>query len=172
MLKTNPQAGDVNKVEKLQPWHLGKFEGQPTDKVIKHINDYIVHKPDTPIQGRGPESTQDGESFNQFKNPFLLHVIRQIEDYKPGEKILNVAHYRNIRTLESWVKKGAKDDLSIDTKTMTTKGDSDPSDLFRLDPNTRRITKVEDASKPGIYFARHGSTQWNAENENGKEGGE
>ena len=151
----------------LHPWRLGGLEGKPTKEVLKEMHSLIEKTPDKAPAGRGPRSTFGGESFNSFKNRFLGHVKVQMQNYKPTKKILNVTHYRGIRLLQAWVKKGANPSLDIDTSIMTTKGNDNPADLFRLHPDDKgqwKMAKTKDVAEPGIYFARHGSTEYNAEN--------
>lgn len=158
---TNPQAGKPQFTPALRPWHLGEIEGQPTEKVLDRINQYIAKKPDEVVPGRGKLSTSDGESFNQFKDRFLGHLLNQIANYKPGDRLVNVTHYRDIRAMESWLKGGAKADKSIDAQEMMRHADDHPGKLIRLDPQTLEMAHVANANTPGIYFARHGKTAFN-----------
>ena len=172
--EANPQAGAPVETEKLTPWYLGQHEGQPTTAALDQVNKLVTDYPEAAPGGKGPASTKPGQSFDSFKDDFLGHVQQQIEDYKPGEKILNVTHYRDTRALEAWVAKGMPGDRSLDTGVMTSKGEVEPGDLLRLDPATRKLERAQDADAPGIYFARHGATEWNEENRGAAlaEGGE
>ena len=153
----------------LHPWKLGGLEGRPTKQVLHEMH-HLIHNPDKVPHGRGPQSTENGESFNSFKQRFLGHVQHQMHIFNPNKKILNVTHYRGIRLTQAWVKKGAKPSLDIDSGIMTTKGNDNPGDLFRLHPDGGgqwKMAKTQDVAEPGIYFARHGSTIWNEQNKGG-----
>lgn len=165
IIQTNRQVKDLHTETALEPWFLGQHEGQPvTPERISDICDRIKNKPDEAVPGRGARSTGDGESFNAFKNPLIELVIEEIAFFRPGDRILNITHYRDVQAIKAWLKNGAKDDLSIDTKLMTEKGDQKPGDLYRLNPQNMELEETNDAGKDGIYFLRHGATQWNAEN--------
>ena len=166
--KANKQAGKPKVVRALAPWFLGQHEGHPvTPDRLADIADRIQNKPDEAVPGRGPRSTGDGESFNDFKNPLISHAQKEVQEHKPGERRLNVTHYRDIHAVKAWIKNGAKDDKSIDTEFMVSKGSRDekPGNLFHLDPKTMKLTEAKDATKEGVYFLRHGATEWNEENE-------
>lgn len=163
--RKNPQAGHVKPTTALEPWFLGQHEGQPvTPARIADLHDRVVNKPDSPIPGRGPKSSGAGESFNAFLHPLLSHVQHQLADYKPGDKPLNVTHYRDIQAVKAWLAKGHPGDRGIDKGVMTAKGSQHPGGLYHLDPSSMHLTAAEKADKPGIYFLRHGTTEWNAEN--------
>ena len=160
--KTNPQAGPVQTEPALAPWTLGGHEGQPvTPERIKDMNDHIANRPDEPMEGIGIKSGKPAQSFNEFKNPLLQHVVNQVANFEPGQRILNVTHYRDIRALDAWLKAGGLPDLSIDTDAMTTKGKEKPGQMFRLDPETGKLSLAKDATKDGVYFLRHGETEAN-----------
>jgi broad specificity phosphatase PhoE len=170
--KHNPKA-DIHEVTpELHAWRMGGHEGKSTEEVLPQILHKIEFHPDEPAAvGTGPLSTKPGESFNEFRLRSLKKMKSFIDDNAdPDAKDLATVHYRNIRLLESWIKNGAPDDLSIDTKEMLKKGDSGPGDLFHVSSNGKglQIAKVNlannDPLKPGKYFARHGLTEWNGEN--------
>lgn len=86
---------------------------------------------------------------------------KQIAGMKGGQTVLNVTHGRNLRVVDSWLKKGAPQDKSVDLNNMTEDGDwSKTGQLLRAAKGG--LQPAEDASRPGIYFARHGATNWNA----------
>lgn len=166
ILRTNPQVGSVQTKAELEPWFLGEHEGQPvTPQRLSDIQDRMRNRPDEAVPGRGPRSTGDGESFNSFKNPLIELVIEELAFYRPGERILNVTHYRDVQAVKAWLAAGAQSDLSINTGVMIRKGNQKPGDLLRLNPETMKLTEVKDANADGIYFLRHGATEWNAEND-------
>lgn len=157
--KTNPQAPVVT-TPALKPWVLGGHEGEEvTPERIADLNERIANRPDEPIPGLGKMSGAPGETFNQFKNPLLDHVIQQIKTVQPGEKILNVTHYRDIHAIESWLRAGGKLNKSIDIGEMTSKGDEKPGQMFKLERGG--LKEVSTPDDPGIYFLRHGETAAN-----------
>ena len=157
--KANPQAGPVNAAEALRPWALGAHEGElVTPERIADLADHVRIDPSQPLEGVGKQSGAPGESFNSFKDPLIAHVQEQMGAFQPGDRILNVTHYRDIQAVKAWGKEGFPRDRSIDPDEMTVKGDQKPGELFRLDPKTGKITEVLNASKDGIYFLRHGET--------------
>lgn len=161
---TNPKA-PVRITTALEPWFLGHHEGQKvTEERIADLNRRIQEEPDEKIPGKGPKSMGEGESFNDFKTPLLKHVQRLIGLYDEDKKFLNVTHYRDIQCIKSWLKEGAPKDLGIDAKEMTRKGDQEPGALYRLEIPSLEFEESENAKEPGIYFLRHGATEWNAEN--------
>jgi len=164
---SNPDA-ETNITKDLHPWRLGNMEGKPVDEALPRMQHLIADHPDeVAAPGRGPASTEDGESFNSFKNRFLGHIVNQLKNHEPGTKEVNVTHYRGIHTTEAWLRNGAKPDLSIDKDYMMQKGDSKPGELFYINPRTKHLEKVDDAKKPGVYLARHGETAWNGGTEGG-----
>lgn len=167
--KTNPQAGKVKTETALEPWFLGEHEGKEvTQDRLKELETHIKDKPDEALKGRGEKSTGDGESFNSFKNPLIEYVKKLLKDHKEGDKKLNLTHYRDVHTVRAWLKNGAKDDNSLDIPYMISKGDEKPGNMFRLDPKKMDdLEQVEKADKEGIYFGRHGATEWNEENKGG-----
>ena len=158
----NPQAGAPQPTEALTPWYLGAQEGKEvTPERVQMMKDHITKTPDLPMEGRASISTQPGQSFNDFKRPVLQHIQEQLVSTQPGEKILNVSHYRDIRLLRAWLVAGAKPDGSISNKEMLQRGTDNPGDLFHLNPKNLSLTKVHGAEEPGIYFLRHGDTDLN-----------
>ncbi len=167
--KTNPQAGAVQTKTQLEPWTLGQHEGeQVTPERVDDLNDRIRNRPDEKIPGAGQHSNAPGESFNDFKDPLISHVQEQAARWQPGQKILNVTHYRDIRGVEAWLKNGKPEDRSIDVGHMTTKGDEKPGDLFRWDPRRQTLQDAKNADQDGIYFLRHGETAANEGASGGK----
>jgi broad specificity phosphatase PhoE len=159
---TNPQAGPVQPTEALAPWTLGQHEGEPvTPARLNDLADRIRNRPDEPIPGAGRYSNAPGESFNDFKDPLIDHIQQQVANWQPGDKPLNVTHYRDIVALRAWLSAGARPDRAIDTNMMTTKGDEKPGELFVLDPRTMNLSDSKDASEDGIFYLRHGETAAN-----------
>jgi broad specificity phosphatase PhoE len=159
--QTNPDAFVVNITHKLHPWRMGEHEGKLTEEMLPIMLDRIAKNPDQVMEGISPQSGSRGESFNQYKNRLLGYIRDEVlRNANPKEVTVVTTHYRPIRTLESWLKAGSPHDLSIDTNEMLQKGDSEPSDLFYLHPDGK-LVKVNDAKDAGVYFARHGATEWN-----------
>jgi hypothetical protein len=104
-------------------------------------------------------SGEPGESFDNFRQRVLGHVLAEVQGYEPGERRLNVTHYRDIQLIKAWLKAGGDAEGHVDMKEMTTKGDQKPGQLYRLEDG--KLDHVEDAEQPGIYFLRHGETQAN-----------
>ena len=158
----NPQAGSIQTTEALEPWTLGQHEGEPvTQDRVDDLADRIRNRPDEPIPGAGRYSNAPGESFNDFKDPLITHVIQQLQNWQPGDKPLNVTHYRDIVALRAWLAAGAHPDRSIDTDVMTAKGKEKPGQMFVLDPRSMELSDAKDAARDGIYYLRHGETAAN-----------
>ena len=154
----NPQA-QVTPAEGLSPWDLGAHEGQPSETEQAAINDRVRNAPDEAPPGRGEQSTDDGEPFNDFRDRTIGHLQDQILGLKPGEKVLNITHGRDLRLIDSWLKNGAPEDKSVDVDHMTGEGDWPASgNLFRVEQHG--LVPAEDASQPGVYYARHGETDF------------
>lgn len=144
----------------LGPWKLGVHEGKPSETEKATVNNRILKRPYVPT-GDSEHSKERGESFDQFRRRVIGGLQTQQETLKPGETVLNVTHGRNLRLVHSWLKNGAKADGSIDKSEMTKDGEwSDTGALFHME--RKNLVPVDDATKPGIYFARHGETNWNA----------
>jgi len=156
----------------LHPWHLGPLEGQDvTPDLLAYQKHLVTEAPDEIPQGRGAQSTADGESFNQFKGrtlPFLQKVISQAS-IQPDRKIGVVTHYRVRRLLDAWMRGGMDPNGSVDTEVMTSHdGQDKPGSLQRLsvDPYAGPQISSVDLDNPaslqgGIYLIRHGKTGWN-----------
>jgi broad specificity phosphatase PhoE len=160
----------VSETSGLHPWHLGQIEGQPTKQVLGDMNRYMLKKPNVPVPGRGPHSSQDGEAFNSFKRRLLNFVIPQVDSLKqdPEKQILDVTHYRDLRLIEAWIRRGAPKSMEIDIPHMVGKGDA-PGSVSRVfwsgnKPKIEKVNMKSDTPLPGgLYFARHGITLWNGE---------
>jgi len=161
LMATNPGA-QVHVTDELQPWRLGGDEGKNINDVLPDMKDRIENRPDAPAaKGRGPLSTKDGESFNEFKDRNIDAVRMALADHEPGDKTALVTHYRNIRATQAWLNAGAKGNNEIDTKTMLEKGNSEPGDMFYMHPGSKTLMPVTHADQPGVYLIRHGHTEWN-----------
>ncbi|HLG99817.1 MAG TPA: histidine phosphatase family protein [Bryobacteraceae bacterium] len=145
----------------LGPWKLGEHEGQPADRERAAIDKRIVETPDEAPEGVGQHSGEPGESFNAAKDRFIGTIQSRATEMQPGERVLNVTHGRQIRMLQAWAKAGFPEDGSIDTGEMTRQGNwPEPARLLYLDPEARTLVPVDSPDKPGMYFARHGETDF------------
>jgi len=161
----------------LHPWHLGSMEGQPvTDESAGMMNRLITDAPDQSLEGRGPQSTADGESFNAFKTRTLgkLQELIGKTSSNPEKKIGVVTHYRVKKLMDSWMRRGMDPSGDIDSTEMTQR-DSNNSpggvDRFTMDPELGPQMHAVDLEGPGqlqggVYFIRHEKTAWNS----GKQG--
>jgi broad specificity phosphatase PhoE len=167
----NPQAQITDVTPALHPWHLGMLEGQPTRGVLHHIEHYVKN-PAQPVPGRGPASTQPGESFDSFRSRFLPYLNNEMGKAaaNPAKKHVLVTHYRNIKLAESWLKRGGKPDGAYDPNEMMQK-DGEPGDLYHVDPQRKtmqRLNLKQPGQLPGgLFILRHGYTRLNAENPTG-----
>lgn len=158
----------------LHPWHLGPMEGIPvTPELIQQTNDMVKLTPDEAITGRGEGSTEDGESFNDFKERTLKFL--QGEIHKIGSnsqrKIGLVTHFRVKKLLDAWLRKGAQSDFTIDPDVMTDNtNDHTPAGVDRLvldynaGPQMFGVDLNSNATLGGgLYLIRHGATAFNSE---------
>lgn len=147
----------------LAPWALGQHEGKPSEQERPAINLRIRSRPDSPT-GVSPFSGKKGESFNQARLRILRGVRHKLRTIKPGEKVIDFTHGRNIRLTAAWIKNGAPDDLTIDKSAMLDDGLSvKTGELFHITLKPPKMVEVPKADKPGYYQARHGATDWNQE---------
>jgi broad specificity phosphatase PhoE len=160
--------------DKLMPWKLGVFEGQPVENVKQMIAKLAVDHPEDKAPGRSPFSTANGESFNDFKQRWLGQVLAPLMEahaQDPSGKIGVVTHLRDILAAKSWIEKGAPHNLSFDHHDINyetkTSNEERPASVFRVHPEDGKWTfKDVDMEKPepldaGIYLVRHGKTDWN-----------
>ena len=164
------RAPVVHSGSELHPWHLGALEGQEvTPERVDLMNSLIRHYPDFQIPGRGPESTGDGESFNQFRDRGTRFFDQALRDHiaNPSERTLLVTHFRNKKLMEAWIRAGAKPSGKVDTEEMTQDGGS-PGSMMRVFHDPRigyQINDVDEKSNQrlpgGVYICRHEKTAWN-----------
>ena len=161
---SNPEAkGTVS--EALGPWKLGEpRKAKPAEQEAPAIEKRITETPDEAAPGRGPHSTDDGESFNAAKDRVIGEVQKQANELQPGESVLNVTHGEDSsgwREVDAWAKAGFPPDKSIDLDTMTKEGDwAKPGQLMRL--TDKGLEPVEDGTQGGLHFVRHGDTDGSA----------
>lgn len=156
----------------LRDWAYGALEGQPvTEENLDFLRHLVTHEPDLKLPGRGPLSTRDGESFNDFRNRgigFFQRVLGESRG-RPQERTGLVTHQRVLKLLNAWMRNGMPDDRSVDAGEMTlnTSG-RPPGSLERLhvDPfSGPQISSVDldhhGLLQGGLYLIRHEATPWN-----------
>jgi len=163
--------------DKLMPWKLGVFEGQPVENVKQMIAKIATDHPEQKIPGRSPFSTSEGESFNDFKKRWLggvLSPLMQAHAQDPSSKVGIVTHLRDVLAAKSWIEHGARQDFQFDHHDINYETNSaneeKPASVFRIHPEGGKWNfKEQDMEKPepleaGIYLIRHGKTDWNGNN--------
>lgn len=162
----NPKSTDA-----LHPWHLGHFEGKlVTQEAVMELNRLAHEEPDKKIPGRGPKSTANGESFNDFVRRFGKFFYAQIAEIKknPDKRILDVTHYRDLLLARALVEAGLPEDYKHEADTLfkQKKGNDDlpPGTIQRvsLDGDKPKMEPYGDTKREGgLYFVRHEKTAWN-----------
>jgi broad specificity phosphatase PhoE len=161
----------------FRPWHLGGFEGQKTKDVLPQMQDLAHNRPDTPAPGKNSQSTAPGESFNAFRDRFLsaMRGLQAQHEQDSSQKTAVISHFRGVKVMQAWLKKGAPDDNSVDVKEMD-RVDGQPGSVHRFAPMGAKWRMTEEDMgqsaplKPGIYLVRHGITDWNGEQGSGGRG--
>lgn len=133
----------------FQPWDLGQFQGKPQSEVDDQINHYIAH-PDEVVPG--------GVSYNTYKDPLIGEILKQRDEFQPGQRILNVTHSIGVQTVQAWIANGAHPDKSINVDAMLKRQKLQPTSLLRIDPRTMQASFVDDMKQDGIYLERHADT--------------
>lgn len=160
-----PQSG-------LESWHLGGYEGQPIEKAVPHIQDLVANRPWVVPPGMGDQSTKPGESFNAFKSRVLDAVRRIMDEWvvNPKKRIAVVTHFHDIQLIDAWLARyhGEPEPDDDQYSALTYNRDIGyPGEviwLYRLGKKWHfdRLKTFEDHHfGPGIYFIRHGDTDWN-----------
>jgi broad specificity phosphatase PhoE len=158
----------------LMPWKLGMFEGEPVEDVKHFIAKLANEHPEQSAPGRGPSSTDNGESFNSFKQRFIgqfLAPLMEAHAQDPRSKVAAVSHLRDVLAAKSWIENGARKDLQFDHHDVNYEQKTDkediPGSVFHIHPEGDKWkfdhVKMEDPSPlgAGIYLIRHGKTDWN-----------
>lgn len=156
----------------LHPWHLGQLEGQAvTPENASLVEDLMKNRPNDKVPGRGPLSTADGESFQDFEDRTkpMLWQIRQRLATNPNLKLGIVSHYRVKKLLQAWMRNGMEQNGPIDREDMAMKDKISPGgiDRFTVDPYAGPQMSSVDLDHhqgnllPGAYFIRHEETAWN-----------
>ncbi len=108
----------------LRPWNLGIYQGAISSQVHPMLKYYEINENLLP---------KDGESFKEFRLRLLSFVDEVIRLAKEKDlTIVLVSHFRDLQTVNAWVKNGKPADYTIDIKEM--QNDSfKPGDLFEID---------------------------------------
>lgn len=149
----------------LEPWHLGQFEGQPSVQAYKELENY-VRNPTKKVPGKGLISLVDGESFQDYLWRFLPFVQYALANKGDDERVLLMAHYRNLKTC---IACDSLDSASVDPNEMVRWPDGlDTGALFHLKPwGDRLVVREIDLDSNdvlpwgGLLLGRHGSTDLN-----------
>lgn len=156
----------------LESWMLGGYEGQPVSKVLPAIKDLVTNRPWVVPPGMGENSTRQGESFNEFRTR-VLDEVRRLMDVitaHPTKRIGAVTHFHNIQLVKAWLAKydGEPDGDSDNYDASIYNEDTGyPGEVlwFRKEGKKWKITQIDvtkmKVGMPGIYFVRHGATDWN-----------
>ena len=161
--------------DKLMPWKLGMFEGEPVDGVKHLVAKLANDHPNDKAPGKSAVSSADGESFNDFKQRYLgglLAPLMEAHAQSPTSKIGLMTHLRDVLSAKSWIEHGARKDLAFDHHDVNyeakTSPEEQPSSVFRIHPEGGKWkfedVKMDDPTplEAGIYLIRHGKTDWNA----------
>lgn len=149
----------------LTPWHLGQYEGQPSEKAHEEIKVYVKN-PNRIVPGKGKDSGVPGESFKEFVTRYFgfLKFLDSKIDHEI-ERVLAMTHYRNIKAALS-----AEDlaDKTVDPDMMTKWPDNiDTSSLYSVKiAGDKLVVKPIDIIKNdvlpmGLILGRHGKTALN-----------
>jgi len=160
--------------DRLMPWKLGIFEGEPVDAVKHYVAKLANDHPDDKVPGMSAYSTAPGESFNDFKKRYIggfLAPMMEAHAQDPRGKIGVLTHLRDILAAKSWIENGARKDLAFNHHDINyeskTSPEEKPASVFRVHPEGGKWNFEDvDMEKPeplaaGIYLIRHGETQWN-----------
>ncbi len=92
--------------------------------------------------------TSTFEGADAPREAVLKNAAEQIDNFKPGDKILNVVSDDVLNDIPGWIEAQAPDDFS------STGAKLPEGDLFRVDPVTGEFSAVPNADQDGIYFKR------------------
>jgi broad specificity phosphatase PhoE len=147
------------------------YEGRPRTKALQKEFEMLMRvNPSYVIPGRHELSTENGESFNQFKARVGNFVSKQMKRLKedPTRVIFNFTHQTPTVFVKAWTKAGNPRNFAVDLDVMTAPNkDIEPGSMWCLwlDGEAWKFSKVDLKAKaeflPGIYFVRHGDTEWN-----------
>src|SRR5437867_7533448 len=86
----------------LMDMSYGQFEGQPTEKVIGQINDYIRNRPSEPMPGVSPQTGNPGESFDAYRKRLLrtMSILSGLARENPDKQYAVILNRRSMKTIE------------------------------------------------------------------------
>jgi broad specificity phosphatase PhoE len=169
LLHANPQASLIEVTPCLEPWHLGGFEGQPSEEVHKALRKY-VDDPQCPVPGVGPMSKCPGESLQAFSLRCLPYLVQQACMNPKGYGKVDCCHYRNIKLFKAWLAGGCDEKhWTVDGDELLKEENAPPSSLWCIEfKNNKLVLRNEDIDldEPldDYYLLRHGPTAFNKEN--------
>ncbi len=96
----------VMKTYALRPWNLGDFQGNDSEEAAKAMPSFVKDTPNAAVPR--------GESFNSFKRRYLQELKKLLRDIEVhGRSIIAVAHYRNEKMAEAWIKAQRTDNADV-----------------------------------------------------------
>lgn len=176
---TRATAIPTIEMDGLDAPHIGMLEGQPTSVAGPIFDRMAQEEPDTVIPGRGPLSTADGESFNNWTRDTIAgaqairdeYTARTLQGEEP--RIGAVMHSKNLELMQAWhdaTPGGTGPDFDLQSYLDHNSGP--PGAMYHSAPDadgTWKMTRAEDTTQPGIYLIRHGETYFDGASE-GEEG--
>jgi broad specificity phosphatase PhoE len=160
----------IRYTKSLQSWNLGGHEGRKLDKKLQNeIYRLMREAPDEVPEGRGPKSTEDGESFNGFKTRVLSFVHDRVEAFDGKSIEIYFTHRYPVQLIKAHAGIGMPGDFAIDIDAMTRLDDTLDHDsiwrAWRSVTGDLRFHEIElkgcGKFPAGQFFLRHGQTAWN-----------
>lgn len=131
--------GKVHPTQNYETMDFSSWAGKYEPDYEKRIEDYILHHPDTPING--------GDSFNGFLDRSLGHFSDLLKS-APNNSVV-ITHSSVLKAIRLWDEAGRPTNLRLDN-----------NDYVKEETQTGSVEKFK--SKNGyIYVMRHGQTQDN-----------
>ena len=131
--------GKVHPTQNYETMDFKSWAGKYEPDYEKRIEDYILHHPDTPING--------GDSFNGFLDRSLGHFSDLLKS-APNNSVV-ITHSSVLKAIRLWDEAGRPTNLRLDN-----------NDYVKEETQTGSVEKFK--SKNGyIYVVRHGQTQDN-----------
>lgn len=130
---------NVHPVSELVTMDFGNWAGKYEPDYEKRIDDYILNKPDEPVNG--------AESFNKFQDR-ALELFSKLLDTAPDNTVM-VTHSSLLKLFNLWNDEGRPNNLRVNNKAYT-----------EAQTHTGDVEQFK--SKSGtLYVVRHGQTQDN-----------
>lgn len=152
--------------EDLNTWCLGELDGKTRKEIEPALDDYVKHKPDTPLPGVTADSQQPGQSFNQFRRRALnaIQDLLGILKEHPDEKIGAVTSSKVLRLVRAWDSAGARPSMDIDDAKYIAKNRIPFGEVWRLYYSSTGKLKLQPVNLKmtgkldgGLYLIRHGN---------------